>query len=141
MSHKSASVPWYKSGTAGGIGLLCVTAILAACTPTWQQPAALLQNGMALYELPMPAELDFTAPVKPGRYRVAFDLLYTETPQEAALRCNSGIPGGKRLACLFSNAKPVPLMVVALPQTQADWAPMCHAGHEVLHLPFGAWHR
>lgn len=81
-----------------------------------------------------------TRNIEPGEYEVHYKWVLYETQEEATKRCNSGISGGKRLSCTFSNASPLPIIVTHMPKNANDWTPMCYLGHESMHIPFGDWH-
>ncbi|HEY7821600.1 MAG TPA: hypothetical protein VIG24_02140 [Acidimicrobiia bacterium] len=77
--------------------------------------------------------------VEPGRYEVCSIYEVKATPEEVALRCNHGIPGGDALGCTFTNASPR-IVVVPVLQKVNDQRALYIWGHESVHGVFGDWH-
>ena len=76
----------------------------------------------------------------PGTYEMCLEVELTPTQEEATRRCNFGAPGGDLHACTFIYADP-PLIVAPVPRHVNDWERKTILGHELLHVPFGNYHR
>lgn len=116
--------------------LLLILLLLSGCVPTWERPRSYLANqGTALYELPF--ALEQPTGIRPGRYSMSVDVIYTATQEEATQRCNFGMPGGSSLACYLEKGN---IIITPVPVNSNDWTSMCYLGHEVTHGTHGAWH-